>query len=153
MEVRAATADDLASIIEVHARAMRAAGRAPESFYEALEAPGREALWLPRLPFVLVADGGFAWRGPAADVPDAGELYLICVDPDRWGTGVGDALITVTADRMRANGRRTAVLWTAEANARARRFYERNGWRPDGAAEVHHHTGAPTPSLRYRLDL
>ena len=43
-----------------------------------------------------------------------------------------------------AGGARRLVLWTDEANAAARAFYERRGWRLDRV------DGA---ELRYRLDL
>jgi hypothetical protein len=33
-------------------------------------------------------------------------------------------------------GYERAVLWVLEANARARQFYEKAGWAPDGASNV-----------------
>ena len=37
---------------------------------------------------------------------------------------------------LRAAGFTTAMLWVLGTNARARRFYERRGWRPDGTSKV-----------------
>jgi GNAT superfamily N-acetyltransferase len=84
---------------------------------------------------------GFAWFGPAIGLADAGELYLVCVEPDRWRTGIGSALMAATAERLRAMGWSTAVPWTGEANTAARRAYEANGWTPDGATQAAMRTG------------
>jgi GNAT superfamily N-acetyltransferase len=53
-------------------------------------------------------------------------LYVI---PTAQRQGVGGALIDFAIERLKASGVRTAKLWTLEANARARSFYERRGWR------------------------
>jgi RimJ/RimL family protein N-acetyltransferase len=39
------------------------------------------------------------------------------------------------------------------ANGRARRFYERAGWRPDGAEKTEEWAGARVPEVRYRRPL
>ena len=61
-----------------------------------------------------------------------GELRLIYIHPEAWGTGAGSALhdhclLTLTARRYRA-----AYLWVVTANARARSFCAGRGWREDG---------------------
>jgi RimJ/RimL family protein N-acetyltransferase len=40
-----------------------------------------------------------------------------------------------------------------EANPRARRFYERAGWRPDGARKHYERWGVTAPEIRYRKRL
>lgn len=40
-----------------------------------------------------------------------------------------------------------------DANERARRFYERQGWRPDGAEKTEEHSGATLHEVRYRIEL
>jgi RimJ/RimL family protein N-acetyltransferase len=42
------------------------------------------------------------------------------------------------------------VLWVLEANERARRFYERGGWKADGETRVEAISGQPVPQVRYR---
>jgi GNAT superfamily N-acetyltransferase len=107
---------------------------------------------------------GYASFGPEVDVLGApwphpptaggeagqvGELYALYVHPDWWSTGTGRALM----DRVLAGTSRAAypeiVLWVLEANARARRFYERAGFAPDGASNVLHRLGAVS-EVRYR---
>jgi hypothetical protein len=46
----------------------------------------------------------------------------------------------------------TATLWALEADARARAFYERVGWKPDGARKSDPGTNL-IADLRYRLAL
>lgn len=95
---------------------------------------------------------GTPWPHPptkAGEAGQVGELYALYVHPDWWSTGTGRALM----DRALARTRRAAypeiVLWVLEANARARRFYERAGFAPDGASNVLHRLGAVN-EVRYR---
>lgn len=107
---------------------------------------------------------GYASFGPEVDVLGApwphpptkggeagqvGELYALYVHPDWWSTGTGRALM----DRVLARTRRAAypeiVLWVLEGNARARRFYQRAGFAPDGASNVLHRLGTVN-EVRYR---
>jgi GNAT superfamily N-acetyltransferase len=69
---------------------------------------------------------GMATVGPCRDEdrPGQTELYALYVLPERWGSGVGQALWEVALP--------FTSLWVLTANARARAFYERNGFRPDG---------------------
>lgn len=41
------------------------------------------------------------------------------------------------------------LLWVLKGNARARRFYERAGFRPDGAEEPFEVEGVAVPEVRY----
>ena len=79
----------------------------------------------------------------------AGELYGIYVHPDWWNRGVGRILINDARDRLARLGFDEAVLWVLDGNVRAERFYDKDGWRPDGQrrlAEVH---GITVDELRY----
>jgi len=58
------------------------------------------------------------------------------VRPERWGSDVAPALHEAVLAAMRASGAAGAHLWVLEANARARRFYERRGWRENGTTRV-----------------
>jgi len=99
---------------------------------------------------------GWLCHGPHRDseVPTAdAELYAIYVHPDRFGMGVGRALIEESIRRCRAAGRPRMYLWVLEGNARARRFYECSGFRPDGAQEPFEVDGAEVPEVRYVKEL
>lgn len=60
-------------------------------------------------------------------------LYVV---PEQWGTGVADALNTRALEIVRELGSAHCNLWVLEDNARARRFYERRGWRQNRATQV-----------------
>jgi ribosomal protein S18 acetylase RimI-like enzyme len=87
---------------------------------------------------------GFSYVGPSP-TPGVRELYAIHVDPDFVGTGVGRLLM---ADALRHLGAR-AVLWVLEGNTRARAFYEKGGWEPDGETREAPMGGDVTYQLRY----
>ena len=57
-------------------------------------------------------------------------LHQLFVRPEAWGTDVAPSLL----EQAVAAGAR--LLWVMEQNARARRFYEKHGWRPDGRTRV-----------------
>ena len=56
-------------------------------------------------------------------------LYVV---PERWGTGLADVLHDRALEVVRDLGSERCHLWVLEDNARARRFYERRGWRENG---------------------
>jgi ribosomal protein S18 acetylase RimI-like enzyme len=64
--------------------------------------------------------------------PGDTELYQIHVHPGAWGTGVGSRLHEAYVRALRAAGLPHGTLSVWERNTRARAFYARHGWRPDG---------------------
>ena len=60
-------------------------------------------------------------------------LYVV---PERWGTGLADALHWQALELVRSLGSTRCHLWVLEDNARARRFYERRGWQQNGETRV-----------------
>ena len=104
----------------------------------------------------LAADGtaaGFAgWmpatiRGaPEERIPGRAHLWTLFVAPAWWGTGLAAALLAWAVEGMRDSGYTGAQLWTPSEHARARRFYEREGWHASGRRE-------PSPELGLDLVL
>jgi ribosomal protein S18 acetylase RimI-like enzyme len=104
----------------------------------------RQAIENGRSTFLVAVDAtdeivGFACAGPyrrnqdSNDLdPVAGEVYAIYVDPARWGGGAGRALMDATVEALTAQRRRPIRLWVLDANAQARRFYERYGFVDSG---------------------
>ncbi|MET8569835.1 GNAT family N-acetyltransferase [Streptomyces sp. NPDC004783] len=93
-----------------------------------------------------------AYRDGERRTGDA-ELYALYVDTGHLGTGVGRALLRESVRRCAAAGHARMLLWVVEGNARARRFYERAGFRPDGAEEASEVAGVPVPEVRYARSL
>lgn len=58
------------------------------------------------------------------------------VAPASWGRGIGQCLHDEVLDRLRGAGSKRSHLWVLEHNDRARRFYERLGWRENGDTRV-----------------
>jgi GNAT superfamily N-acetyltransferase len=97
---------------------------------------------------------GIASLGPARDdEPGIGELYAIYVLPRAWGTGAGRELMAAAVERLREEGFREAILWVLEDNPRARRFYERAGWRHDGGVMDGTFLDTTVSEVRYRVGL
>ncbi len=79
-------------------------------------------------------------------VLDGAILDQLYVDPARTGRGIGSRLLDLARSR-RPGG---LSLWTFQANAGARRFYERHGLRP--VAETGGDNEEGTPDVRYRWE-
>jgi ribosomal protein S18 acetylase RimI-like enzyme len=56
-------------------------------------------------------------------------------------------------DRLRRDGFRVATLWVLVSNDRARRFYERSGWRVDGGKKTEEWSGVVLREERHRRQL
>lgn len=89
---------------------------------------------------------GVVQVGPDPDDAARGLLRGLNVEPAAQGAGVGTALYEHALAELRRAGFPTVVLWVFAGNGHARGFYERRGWRADGATG----TAAEAPELRYR---
>jgi GNAT superfamily N-acetyltransferase len=168
VRIREATLADARACAEVHVEGWRWAyrGLLPDDHLDRLSVEERERMWREgfaepgqRVAWVAERDGrvvGFCVTGPSEDADaDRGtaEVYAIYLRPEVVGTGVGRRLFAHAVDDLRRRGFRAATLWVLEANERARRFYERAGWRPDGAVNEELIGRANLPTVRYRLEL
>lgn len=82
---------------------------------------------------------------------DSAEIVAIHSVPESWGTGLGAAMLETALEEMRAAGKKRVWLWAFEENHRARRFYEKHGFRWDGARRVSEFDGAM--EVRYGKEL
>ncbi len=160
---------DAAALGRVHVAAWQTGYRGifPDEQLAAMSVEEREQAWtrildhpsrpgMVRLVATLQDDGpvvGFAVAGPARHDETVGELHALNVDPDVWGRGVGGALLEAATDHLIGQGFETAVLWVATGNVRARRFYERAGWRDDEVEREEEVLGVTAHERRYRRDL
>jgi RimJ/RimL family protein N-acetyltransferase len=87
--------------------------------------------------------------GPASDGDEAGEIYLLYVQPGSWGRGVGQSLLGCAHQQL-GHDYEQAVLTVVAGNERARRFYERNGWSLEGLQTELHFGGHPIEVAKYR---
>ena len=118
----------------------------------------RSAVWQeiladPASRAFVARDGGrivgVLHLGPFRGDPSRGALHILYVLEAWWGSGAGQRLID-TAHAELAREWDEAFLTVLTANARARRFYERNGWRLAETLVEPHFGGIPTEVARYR---
>jgi ribosomal protein S18 acetylase RimI-like enzyme len=151
--VRPERPEDADALADLHVRAWQRAyaGVFPGELLASLDvaaraARRREVLALPGYPFTsFVAEAGgriagFVTFGPYRIDQDAsrldpayGEILGIYVDPDRWSTGVGSALILAALEQLTQPEVR---LWVLEKNEQAHRFYRKHGLSPDGTSAL-----------------
>jgi predicted cupin superfamily sugar epimerase/ribosomal protein S18 acetylase RimI-like enzyme len=135
VDIRAAAAGDAAAIAEIWDRGWHdghdghvpdelSAVRTPESFRERT---------LTRIPHTTVAlvDGEVAGFVVVHD----DELEQVYVASAHRGQGVASALMDAGLRQVAGHGHDRAWLVVAAGNARARRFYEREGWADEGIVD------------------
>jgi len=162
--VRDAIVDDADAIAYVHVRTWQTAyrGIVPDAYLDRLNERARSKVWSEMLEeghdALVGVRGervvGFADWGPSRDGDGAGaaELYAIYVLASEWGTGIGPVLLAAAVDAMRPSAGE-ATLWVLADNARARRFYEREGWFADGATKDDDRGDFVLHEVRYRRRL
>jgi GNAT superfamily N-acetyltransferase len=134
VKLRRATVDDLEACVEVQ-RAAAVIGYAHIFRQDEYPFPVDvvRSEWSARLvsdSHVVVADEGGTLVGTVGARPPW--LESLFVLPERWGSGVAAALHDEALRLIAASGVTAATLDVMVDNARARRFYERRGWVPDG---------------------
>lgn len=81
---------------------------------------------------------GFASVAPSQDddAKECGELDRIYIHPSAWGKGHGNVLVNWCESTLRNQGFGNIKLWVFEVNQRARKFYEKLGYAPDGCCKI-----------------
>ncbi|MET8555394.1 GNAT family N-acetyltransferase [Streptomyces sp. NPDC004959] len=160
------TEADLPRVMRLRARAWAVAyeGLVPAAYLDAMD-PAADARaragWFresrDRVTDLLALGTGDALLGwacyglPRPGEGPAGELFALYAAPEHVGTGVGRRLL----DEVHARLAGPVALWVLEGNHRARRFYERSGYRAEGTRRPDDYGawGGPVLSeLRYVRD-
>jgi len=153
-EVRPAVVEDAVRLAEVHVQVWHEAyaGIMPTEYLAGLDPARGVETWRRSVAdpvpgavvLVATADGelvGLCAAGRSRDDPPEPkhELYAINVLAAHHGTGVAGQLLERT---LAATAGDAAVsLWVLEVNARARAFYAKYGFAPDGRTKRHPPTG------------
>ena len=131
--LRRATGDDASGVADVYLASFHAAYDFPLAHTD-----DEVRIWI-RDAMVATAETWVATEGDSGPVVammvvGPGELDQLYVAPDRLGRGIGRRLL----ERAKRSSPGGLGLYTFQVNARARRFYERNGfiatWFGDGGA-------------------
>ena len=89
-----------------------------------------------QMHFLMGGDSGMlVWQR----TEEGAEIVAIHSLPDSWGTGLGSAMLE---EALKQIGGGTVFLWAFKENKRARRFYEKHGFRWDGTERVTEFDGA-----------
>jgi GNAT superfamily N-acetyltransferase len=167
MRLRPAEPDDALSVARVHVRSWQVAYRTllPDDYLAQLRPEDRARTYdfgsldhtKPRT-IVATEQGliyGFATTAPSRDLDLSGygELYALYVDPEKWGQGIGAALLAAARDSLSRLGFRNALLWVLAGNVRAERFYRIDQWVPDGQRRTASVWGAIVDEVRYQRGL
>jgi len=92
---------------------------------------------------------GMTISGPDPDDPERVELDALYISQASQRHGVGRLLL---AQVLNSHPRGDVVLWCAEVNDAARRFYEKNDFHLDGRTlDWEPAPGVKVPHLGYRL--
>ena len=109
----------------------------------------------------VVAEHGGAMAGHVAFIPAAAgfapvndarlaHFRQLFVEPEWWGSGLARRLHAMAIAAAVEQGYSAMRLFTPAGQARARRFYEREGWRQDGESRD---AAAGLLTVEYRLRL
>ncbi|MBD8080658.1 GNAT family N-acetyltransferase [Cellulosimicrobium arenosum] len=162
--IRPAEPADASAIAAVHVASWRGAyaGIVPDAYLASLDVGQREKHWVESLTatgshtWLADADGrtiGFATLGPSRDEdaePRDLEIYAIYLDPESWGRGVARDLMRTLLAEVRPGV--TVTLWVLADATRARHFYRRHGFAPDGVERRDDIGGTDLTMVRYRRD-
>jgi mycothiol synthase len=127
--------EDESAVVQVNNRAF--SWHPEQSHWDVDALAMREAQpWFDPKGFLLAVDEqgrvlGFHWTKAHPEGP--GEVYVIGVDPDAQGTGLGAALIAAGMEYLREQGLAEVMLYVESDNATALQTYRKLGFR-------HHHT-------------
>ena len=156
---------DAAAIAAVEVRTWQSAYRRlmPDAFLDGLSLAEKTESWYRNLvkhqhrerkrTVLAVSEEevvGFATVGRGQEDASVGLVFLVYVLPQHWQCGVGKALMAAIMDELRELGMREAMLWVLRENRRARHFYERLGWRPDGRTQSSQYGGVELEAICYR---
>lgn len=149
LEVRAFRPGDETELLRVNAAAF--AHHREQGSMDAAELAERMAEpWFDPADLIVAAQGehlfGFHWTKRHSD--RLGEVYVMAIDPELHGKGLGKALVDVGLRHLRSVGLEDVLLYVESDNAPAIHLYEKSGFthapadthvmyeRPAGAPEV-----------------
>lgn len=78
------------------------------------------------------ADGSLVGYAGLRAVPPEGDVQTMAVAPDRWGQGIGRALLTALLEEARRRGVSAVFLEVRSDNPRAQELYRRFGFEEIG---------------------
>ncbi|RLI86579.1 MAG: N-acetyltransferase [Archaeoglobales archaeon] len=136
MLIRRAKAEDITDFVEIYEKAYRGlekyaytTRREIKSYFKWLRRRDPDGMFVA----VVGKPIGFIacdtnWYS-SFEGKEVGEIHELFVSPEWQKKGVGGALLSRGLDYARERGRDIAELWVGRGNLRARRFYEKWGFK------------------------
>lgn len=131
--------DSLLEVSRIYEESWKSAyrGIVPQSYLDGIPAglwaaalDGRDSLVLTEHGRLIGTSSVCPSRWP--DYPEFGEVVSLYLLPEYMGLGYGGPLLEAAVETLGEQGFRDVLLWVLEDNRRARRFYEKHGFRPAG---------------------
>jgi GNAT superfamily N-acetyltransferase len=88
---------------------------------------------------------------PRPEIAGVAHLWQLFVRPPWWGSGLATRLNGLAVEEAARQGYGSMRLFTPAGNARARAFYEREGWSTDGVPVYEAMLGLPIVQYRRLL--
>ncbi len=137
LETRSFTVDDIDDFVAVNNRAFswhpEQSGLTPTDVEKSMSEPWFDTDGF-RLLHINGRMAGFCWTKVHADIdPPIGEIYLIAIDPDFHGRGLGAPMTLAGLEWLADRGLATGMLYVESDNVAANAVYRRLGF-------LHHHT-------------
>jgi len=159
MEIRKAhQQDDFEAIGNIYASSWKVAyqGIVPQDYLDALEG-NRWATILAKAQYdaYVIMDGAkYAGTSSICAARDEnmagwGEVISIYLLPEYFGAGYAQPLLEGALNALQSKGYRHAYLWVLEQNTRARRFYEKQGFKANHDFTTITIAGKELKELRY----
>lgn len=160
MLIRPLTADDdLLAVSRIYEESWKSAYRGiiPQAYLESIS----EGRWVNNLKsggmntLVMLDEGKYVGTSSFAKSrlnpnESIGEIISIYLLPEYIGKGFGRELFRAAVSALEGMGFRDIVLWVLEENARARAFYERNGFAETKFCQTISIGGKELTELLYR---
>ncbi len=86
-------------------------------------------------------------------IEDAGEIESIYLNHDYVDQGYGRLLLNAMVKELSERGYLTAFLWDIKENVRAKKFYEKNGFKASSETRTLDLGGHPIQQIKYVLDI
>ena len=168
MTIRSATLQDIKDIATIHVIAWQVVykGLIPQSYLDNLSIAKREQNWSSILnnsknqTIVQEINGrvvGFANFGNTRDKDKnynvTGEITSIYLDPEHWRKGLGAELFQFILSEMKNKEFTEVTLWVLDTNQTACSFYQKMGFKPDGATKIDIREDFKLKEIRYSINV
>ena len=106
------------------------------NWFNKLAVKSPSGFFLVRYKEEIIGQVELKFSGGSPNEPNIGYVYLFYLIPEYRGSGVGQRIHDYTLDLLVKNGCQGAMLRYIPGNARAEKFYLRNGWFKSGDVDL-----------------